>query len=156
MRKLYVVVRGDLPTGLQAAQALHAARQYAAHYPVQEQQWFNTSNTVALLTVSSEAELKQLCTTALQRCISYAPFHEPDLDGALTAVAFEPTHAARRLCGGLTLLGRQCTRSCRTPAPATWYQPILRWMRTSLLCAQLRGWYKSGAPRGIRTHTPRI
>lgn len=54
MEKLYVVVRDDLPPGLQIAQAIHACRAFHADHPAVETAWHTTSNTIAVLSVPDE------------------------------------------------------------------------------------------------------
>jgi hypothetical protein len=54
-----------------------------------------------LLAVPDELSLGWLCDDATNRGLIAVRFHEPDLDGALTAVVLEP--AARRLVAHLPL-----------------------------------------------------
>jgi aspartokinase-like uncharacterized kinase len=93
--KLYLVGRVDLPPAQQAVQMAHAARAYADRHPELEQAWFTTSNTLAMLTVADEAELRALALRADVEGIPFATFHEPDLAGQLTALAL--SHRALRL-----------------------------------------------------------
>lgn len=88
--RLYVVVRGDLAPGLQVAQAMHAFRQFVEDHPDTERRWFADSNTLAVLTVPSEGALASLVMDAVDRDLRHSKFHEPDLGGALTAIALEP------------------------------------------------------------------
>ena len=101
--KLYVVVREDLPPGPQAIQAMHAARQFLEKFPRLEQEWFDTSNHLALLSVRDEGALRGLASRASIHRIRHTGFHEPDLGDTLTAVAFEPGRASRRLLRDLEL-----------------------------------------------------
>lgn len=81
---LQVVVRGDLPPGLAASQALHAARELQKIDPDREKRWHETSNTVVIHRgsdlVALGAELRQLGA-------SVASFVDPDLGEAITAIA---------------------------------------------------------------------
>ena len=52
--KLHLVVRGDLPPGQQAVQAVHAMREFVREYPEVDRHWYEKSNTLALLTVPDE------------------------------------------------------------------------------------------------------
>lgn len=81
MKRLYVVVRNDLPPGLQLAQACHAVRAFTEDFPEADV----GENLVAL-----GAEPFRLAQLALRACIggldcSY--FFEPDLRNELTAIA---------------------------------------------------------------------
>lgn len=97
--RLYLVVRADLPPGLQAVQAVHAFREFVEAHPVRERSWYRGSNCVALLSVPDEAALADLLGRAADADLMTAWFREDDLGGSLTAVALEP--GARRLCKGL-------------------------------------------------------
>jgi hypothetical protein len=63
--------------------------------------WHSDSNTLVLLAVPDELALSWLWSDAAVRGLRCVAFHEPDLDGALTAIALEP--AARRLVAHLPL-----------------------------------------------------
>jgi hypothetical protein len=63
--------------------------------------WHSDSNTLVLLAVPDELALSWLWSDAAARGLRGVAFHEPDLDGALTAIALEP--AARRLVAHLPL-----------------------------------------------------
>lgn len=103
--KLYLVTRADLPPGDQAVQAAHAMREYAAQHPEQDREWYTTSNTLAFLATKDEASLTRLLEKARDRGYTAAPFYEPDLGHALTAVAFGPD--ARRIVQSLPLALRE-------------------------------------------------
>jgi Peptidyl-tRNA hydrolase PTH2 len=94
-----VVTRADLPPGTQACQLAHAALDFAVTYPDIVGRWHRTSNTLVLLAAPDEPRLADLCRAAAG--LTLVAFHEPDLGGALTAIAFEP--AARRLLSHLPL-----------------------------------------------------
>lgn len=97
--RMYVVVRADLPAGLQAAQALHALREFAADYPEVEKRWHETSNTIAILAVPDEAALAALVEDLRRPWHGgenhladtfVSEFREPDLGNSLTAICVEP------------------------------------------------------------------
>lgn len=92
--KLYIVVRADLPPGLQAAQAMHAQREFAERYPEIEARWHKDSNTVAILSVPDEDTLFDLLTSLEKSGVAVSEFREPDLDLlhnlSLTAICVEP------------------------------------------------------------------
>lgn len=103
---LFLVTRSDLPPGAQAAQAAHALREFVDRHPDKDAEWHETSNTLVLLTVSSEPELETLLDHAQDLRISCSWFYEPDLENALTAIALEPGEKSIRLCRNLPLLGK--------------------------------------------------
>jgi hypothetical protein len=96
-----VVTRADLPPGSQAVQAAHAVIDFAITYPRLTASWHAASNTLVILVVPDELALSWLEQDARTAGLRVAPFHEPDLGDALTAVAIEP--AAGRLLRRLPL-----------------------------------------------------
>lgn len=88
--KLYLVVRADLSVGQQAIQAAHAMRQFGYEHPEADRQWFEESNTLALLAAPDMAAVGVLRDKALSRGIPVAAFHEPDRGNELTAIAIGP------------------------------------------------------------------
>jgi len=62
--KLFLVTRADLEPGQQAVQAAHALREFAALYPEEELQWYQTSNTLAFLAAKNEDALGALLAEA--------------------------------------------------------------------------------------------
>lgn len=98
MKRLYVVVRSDLRTGLKMAQACHAAREFTLERPAEDV----GDNLVVL--EASEERLALLVAKASGVC-SVTEFHEPDLGGELTAVAFGA--GARKMLSQLPLAGRE-------------------------------------------------
>ena len=99
--KLFLVTRADLEPGQQAVQAAHAMREFAAVHPDLDREWYEESNTLALLAVKDERSLSDLVFRAETLGLPFAPFREPDRDGELTAVAFGPM--CRRLVSKLPL-----------------------------------------------------
>jgi hypothetical protein len=95
------VTRRDLPAAVQAVQAAHAALDFAVAHPAVTAGWHAASNTLVLLAVPDELALSWLADDAAAAGHRVAAFREPDLGGALTAVAFEP--AAWRLVHRLPL-----------------------------------------------------
>lgn len=92
--KLYVLVRGDLSPGLQVAQAVHAATEYALRLPALAR---STPNVV-VLSVPDEATLLRFASP------SGFLFHEPDVGDEATAYA-EVTTGERY--SSLPLVGRE-------------------------------------------------
>lgn len=105
--RMYLVVRGDLPPGLAAAQAAHAAFEFSAAHPDLIAPWLRASKFLVLLQVPDEVSLIALTSRALAEGLTLTSWHEPDLGDSLTAVALEPGARARRLTANLPLLGRQ-------------------------------------------------
>jgi hypothetical protein len=99
--KLYLVVREDLSPGQQAVQAAHALREFVSQHPEEDARWYAESNTLAFLATQNEQSLLALVEKAGRLGVPFAPFHEPDRDDEMTAVAFGPS--ARKLVAGLRL-----------------------------------------------------
>lgn len=91
MDKLYIVVRKDLPQGLQLAQAVHAGRAFPDAVTSDE--------NVVVLHAESERHLWKLTAQALTAGNRAIYFEEPDLDNALTAASFDgrSKHLLRKL-----------------------------------------------------------
>ena len=104
--RLYIAVRGDLAPGLAAAQAVHAAFLFAQQHPDLVGPWQRDSQYLVIVSVPDETALIGLASRALEAGIDVSTWHEPDLNGATTAVALQPGAAARRLCANLPLHGR--------------------------------------------------
>lgn len=92
MQKLFIVVREDLPIGLQMAQAIHAAVQWVLEDEFSTH-WYKHSNNVVVKHVPDEAALLELVAKAETRRLVVEAFQEPDLAGATTAVAIVGTGA---------------------------------------------------------------
>jgi hypothetical protein len=78
---------------------VHAAFDFAVAFPALTCEWHGASNTLVVLAVGDELELTWLCHDATAAGFRIVQVHEPDLAGALTAVALEPSAArlVRRL-----------------------------------------------------------
>lgn len=87
MLKLFILVRADLPTGLQIAQAIHAAIQWVIEDPDISSVWHQKSNNVVVKHVANEAALLELAAEGERRGLVVEAFKEPDLADATTAVA---------------------------------------------------------------------
>ncbi len=107
MHRLYVAVRSDLPSGLQMAQAVHAAFEFTRDHPTEVADWLLTSNYLVIVSVPDEDALYSLIERAGYRGITRTAVREPDIDDQITAVALGPGDAARRLCANLPLAGRE-------------------------------------------------
>lgn len=105
--RLYIAVRADLPPGLQAAQAAHAAFQFFHEHPVIAGRWFVTSNYLIIVAVPDELALLDLISDASRLGIVRTGVREPDIGDEATAVALAPVPATRRLCASLPLALRE-------------------------------------------------
>jgi len=103
-RKLYIVVRQDLPPGRSYAQVAHAIAEYAVLFQACFHGWHEASNTIVVLQVPTMVELARLCERAEFEGCRKAEFHETDLNNELTAVAFEPSEKSRLFLKHLELL----------------------------------------------------
>lgn len=100
---MYIVVRGDLAPGMQLSQSVHAMTQFNFEHPDITKAWFEKSNYVAVLSIASESDLKNLIKKADIEGIKHSIFYEPDLDNQATAAAFEPSQKTKKLCSKLKL-----------------------------------------------------
>jgi hypothetical protein len=101
--KLYLVVRSDLPLGSQGAQICHAAIDFVLSNLELTKLWRDKSNHICLLQVNNEDELHGLILKAKDRKVNYTEFREPDMNNSLTAIAFEPSEQAKKVCSGIKL-----------------------------------------------------
>jgi peptidyl-tRNA hydrolase len=100
-------VRSDLSSGLQLAQAVHAAFQFFAEWPSLARAWTEDSNFLVVVAVPDELALADLAARAVEEGIARTIVREPDLDNTITAVALQPGAEARRLCAQLPLALRE-------------------------------------------------
>lgn len=105
--RLYIAVRADLPPGLQAAQAAHAAFQFFHEHPATTGRWFVTSNYLIIVAVPDVDALVDLARQAGRLDVDHVVVEEPDLESRYTALALGPVPAARRLCASLPLALRE-------------------------------------------------
>lgn len=104
--RLYLAVRADLPPGLAAAQAVHAALQFAEQHPDLTGPWMQDSKYLIIVAVPDEIELIGLASRALAEGLAVETWAEEDLGGQKTAIALQPGPAAQRLCANYPLHGR--------------------------------------------------
>lgn len=86
---------------------MHALREFVQVHPQIDRDWYQFSNTLALLSVPTLEDLTDLRATAGLRGIPYAEFREPDLRDELTAVALAPGSDTSKLCRSLALALRR-------------------------------------------------
>lgn len=102
MKRLYIVVRDDLPPGLMLAQACHAAFEYGMTGAD------DVGDNLVVLT-ASPARLVELEAQVCALCLSHESFREPDLGGELTAMAL--SGSAKLLVNDLPLAPRRARRA---------------------------------------------
>lgn len=101
MQKLFVLSRSDLPVGLAAAQAVHAALEWAISVGEERvREWMADSNTVVLLSVD-QGELDMMSGLP-----GAHPFVDPDLGQEKTSLAFDPGSVQKRKVSRFPLLGQ--------------------------------------------------
>ena len=87
----------------QAVQSAHAVADFILSNPEVSRTWHDTSNYLIILSVPTESELQQAAQTLIAADLTFSPFHEPDIDNQLTAIAVEPSEEAKRFCSGFKL-----------------------------------------------------
>lgn len=89
--KLYILVDGSLPPGLQMAQVAHAVIDLALHSPGELHDWHRDSNYVVVLASQDlRADIERVLHNAAGPT-RYETVFEPDLPGEpMTAVVFAP------------------------------------------------------------------
>lgn len=86
MKKLYVIIRGDLNPGLLAAQACHAAATFCLNESQLAIDWRTDQNLIVLSSPTKES-LAKLLYDLIKHGIKTIHFQEPDLNNELTAIA---------------------------------------------------------------------
>jgi peptidyl-tRNA hydrolase len=85
------------------AQGIHAAILFTKEHCEISDEWHRDSDYVAVLETKNESELSFLADKAASMGIKYSVFREADMDNQITAVAFEPGEASKRLLRKLSL-----------------------------------------------------
>lgn len=89
--------------GAQLAQSTHAALEFFNQHPDLSKEWITNSSFLVCLSAKNETELEALSRKAKERNILVVEFREPDLNNELTALCFEPTIEAKKLCSSIPL-----------------------------------------------------
>jgi hypothetical protein len=106
MNKLYVVVRGDIPTGAQIAQTGHALAAFATGHPERFRAWAEPEQrNIVCLAAPSLGALETLLASLLAQGIPCAAFRETDLNDELTG--FSCGDDAAKMLSSLPLAGRE-------------------------------------------------
>lgn len=103
VRKLYAVVREDLPEGLRAAQMAHAVAGIVQTMPTPTLEWQTSDNHLIVLGVRNEGRLHEVVNTLSRESVPHFLWHEPDLDDSLTAIASLPDPTRNDLFAHLPL-----------------------------------------------------
>ena len=85
--KLYIIVSKALSVGLKCAQACHALRLFGESYPEIDQNWYDNSNNIVVL---QHEDIPSMAELLGDLGLNLSCFHEPDMDGAMTAICVEP------------------------------------------------------------------
>lgn len=85
------------------AQAIHAAIEFQHEHPFPARDWHKLSNYLVVVNTPDEASLQDLVRKATHQGLAYSIMRESDLGNEITAVAFQPGAAARKLCARLPL-----------------------------------------------------
>jgi len=109
MERLYCITRADLPPGDQATQLGHALSAFAVEHAVLHRAWHMAGKNLIYLAAPDRAALEALLAAGIAAGIPLAAFHEPDIAGELTAIAFG--EAARKLVSSLPLALRAPKRA---------------------------------------------
>ena len=106
-----MVTHSDVPTHTPsdyvAPQVIHAAMEFAYKFPIEWKQWYETSNSIIVLSVANEQELYKFCNKLKAKNFKYVEFKEPDVANELTAIAIVPGPSVRKICSGLPLAGKK-------------------------------------------------
>lgn len=84
MKKLFIVIRGDIAPGLQAAQACHALQAMNDQHPETIADW---EGNLVVLSAPGARELSEIICGLQRARYKLSTFCEPDLGGELTAAA---------------------------------------------------------------------
>jgi len=80
------------------AQAFHAGIDFGLKYPGLIESWHLASNNVVIVGVPDEAALLALDSLAYSLNVTHLLITEPDIGDAATAIIFEPSLFAKRMC----------------------------------------------------------
>lgn len=97
------MTRQDLNHGAQLAQSMHASLEFFNTYPELTKEWIKNSSYLVCLSAKDESDLEALYKKAKERNIVVVEFREPDFNYELTALCFEPTLEAKKLCSSIPL-----------------------------------------------------
>ena len=147
--KLYLVTRADLSAGYQITQTVHAAADFAFAHPAAAARWHDVSNSLIVLAVPDQDGLHALLVKARAKGVTFTVFREPDLADELTAVAFTPSPATRRLLSNVPLAGTRLAEQ----GPLLERERALRAVSAAMRdCEQTKGQDVLAHGRSVREH----
>lgn len=103
---MYLVTHGNLSAGYQVAQVAHVVAEYVLNRPESAKTWHHLSNSLIVLEAKDAEALSELQEKAKSRSIDVQEFREPDLGDEITALAFAPGKATKKLLSNLPLAGK--------------------------------------------------
>jgi len=92
-----------LTPGYQSVQSGHAVADFIMQHPTEALQWHQSSNYLIYLSVNDESDLKSLSRKLQDSGVLVTEFEEPDIDNAVTAIAFISDDRTKKLTSGLPL-----------------------------------------------------
>ncbi|KKM13151.1 hypothetical protein LCGC14_1719050 [marine sediment metagenome] len=87
-------------------QSAHAVADFIFKYPQVAKEWHETSNFLVILSVPTESALSKVSQKLTDANLLFSPFHEPDINNELTAIAIEPSDKAKKFCSRFKLVLR--------------------------------------------------
>lgn len=85
MKRMYIIIRRDMPKTYQAVQAGHALAEFMLKHPDQAKEWGN--HTLIYLGTENEETLKQEMNRIKELGYNCECFIEPDIGDQMTAIA---------------------------------------------------------------------
>jgi hypothetical protein len=80
-------------------------REWTERYPTADRSWYQTNNSIIIVTVKDLREFEKILRKASEQSIDYVAFVEPDIGYQKTAAAFSPSAATAHLMRHCQLLG---------------------------------------------------
>ena len=84
-------------------QSAHAVADFIISHHEVAKVWHEQSNYLIILSVPTEYDLQRTAQTLSAANLLFSPFHEPDIDNQLTAIAIEPSDEAKKFCSQFKL-----------------------------------------------------
>lgn len=102
-----MAVSGELSAGYQVAQVAHVTADWIKANPELSDKWHATSNSIIVVETETSEALSHLLENAKLKGIGVTVFREPDLGDEITAIAFAPGNATRKLLANFPLAGKK-------------------------------------------------
>jgi len=117
--------------------------------PTDAEKWHHISNSIIVLEAENAESLSDLRDLASERDIPVTAFREPDLGDEITALAFQPSEATRKLLANLPLVGRRLSAQ----KPLHDRERRLRELSCAMMeCEQTKGQNVLQHGRSVREH----